>query len=131
MRNRSWPAVLVVAVVVGAAWGGQSIAEAQDAYTLDENWPRYPGDHVVRDGHRHRGGRRRGHLHDFPRHRPLGRAPAGDEPLQGQGHGRQVGQLGPVPGHVRRRSGVHRTALDVRRFPGVRLGRRPGGSHRS
>ena len=42
MRNRSRPAVLVVAAAVGMAWDGPSIAEAQDTYTLDENWPRYP-----------------------------------------------------------------------------------------
>ncbi|MDE2906640.1 MAG: hypothetical protein OXQ28_11220, partial [Acidobacteriota bacterium] len=44
MRDRSRRATLVAAVVVAVAGGGQSIAGAQDAYTLDRDWPRYPGD---------------------------------------------------------------------------------------
>lgn len=44
MRDRSRRVALVAAVVVAAAGGGQSIAGAQDAYTLDRDWPRYPGD---------------------------------------------------------------------------------------
>ena len=50
MRSRSSWAALVAAVAVGAAWGGPSIAEAQEAYTLDEGWPRYPGDMVFEMG---------------------------------------------------------------------------------
>ena len=44
MRNRSRRATLVAAVVVAASGGGQSIAGAQDAYTLDRDWPSYPSD---------------------------------------------------------------------------------------
>ena len=49
MRNRSRLAVLVAAVVVGTAWGGPSNAAAQ-GYTLDESWPRYPGDMMFEMG---------------------------------------------------------------------------------
>ena len=44
MRNRSRRAMLIAAVVVAASGGGQSIARAQDAYTLDRDWPSYPSD---------------------------------------------------------------------------------------
>ena len=50
MRNRFRLAALVIVSAVGAAWGGVPIAEAQNAYTLDEGWPRYPGDMVFEMG---------------------------------------------------------------------------------
>ena len=50
VRNRFRLTALIAAAMVWAAGGGQSKATAQDAYTLDPNWPRYPGDMVFEMG---------------------------------------------------------------------------------
>ena len=50
LRVRASRAALVAAVVVGAAWGPPTAAEAQEAYALDEDWPRYPADMVFEMG---------------------------------------------------------------------------------
>ena len=44
MRARSSGAALVAAVMVGAASGTPAVAVAQEAWALDEDWPRYPAD---------------------------------------------------------------------------------------
>ncbi len=50
MRARSSGVALVAAVVVGAAWGAPAVAVAQEAWALDDDWPRYPADMVFEMG---------------------------------------------------------------------------------
>ena len=50
MQNRLGRAALIAVAVFGAAWSAPSVAAAQDAYTLDESWPRYPSDMVFEMG---------------------------------------------------------------------------------